>query len=187
MNVSFDLETLGNTSQAPIIQIGAVLFDSEGNFLKTYNKNCNFESIPDGFHVDYSTLAWWFGQLRDNPSLDQVVRSSWVTDWTSHKSMLDGFRKWVSECTIEWGELSYWSHATFDPPILMNNFRVAGFGDNVIPFRRFFDIRTLTELTGKKVKIQRDGHHHSAIDDAKTQAKYIADCFAHIKKNGICK
>lgn len=182
MNVSFDLETLGNTSQAPIIQIGATLFTDEGKELSSFNRNCNFNSIPEGFEINYSTLGWWFGQIAKNPKLAESVSNAWDTPMNSHWQLLSSFKDWISKAVIEHETvLTYWSHATFDPPILKNNFKVAGFGNDVIPFRQFLDIRTLTHLVDGKIAIERSGHHHDALDDARTQADYVTRCLKYLK------
>lgn len=182
MNVSFDLETLGKTNKAPIIQVGAVLFDDEGKHLTTFNRNCFFGSIPEGFEIDYSTIGWWFEQLGKNPELVKSVHTDWNASWYSQKTMLSEFIKWISKYQVgSTKPFVYWSHATFDPGILKHNFKVHGFGDEVIPFRQFLDIRTLTHLTNGDIKITRDGHHHDALADAKTQANYVTECLNYIK------
>jgi DNA polymerase III epsilon subunit-like protein len=167
MNVTFDLETLGNTSQAPIVQIAAVLFDNQGNILKSIDLKADLETLPQGFVVDFSTLKWWFEQD------DRAIKSVMTTGTLGHKVMCKEFMKWVQEIKKEYGKnISYWSHATFDPPILANNFKVAGVY-NPIPFRAHRDIRTLTHFAGH-IEVERKGIHHNAIDDCLFQAEYIS-------------
>lgn len=173
MNVTFDLETLGNTSQAPIVQIGAVLFDNRGTILESVNLKADLKTIPEGFVVDFATLKWWFEQN------DQAIKSVMTQGSLTHKDMLKEFMKWVQEIKEKYGrDISYWSHATFDPPILANNFKVAGVY-NPIPFRAHRDIRTLTHFAGF-IDVKRSGIHHDAIDDCIYQAKYITKGFKHV-------
>ncbi|WZE63636.1 exonuclease [Maribacter phage Panino] len=173
-NITFDLETLGNTSQAPIVQIAAVLFDKQGTILEQVNLKADLKTIPQGFVVDYGTLKWWFEQS------DQAIKSVMTQGTLSHKDMCKEFMKWVTGIKEKYGkDISYWSHATFDPPILDNNFKVVGVY-NPIPFRAHRDIRTLTHFAGF-IDVKRSGVAHDAIDDCYYQAKYITEGFKHVK------
>lgn len=167
MYVTFDLETLGNTAQAPIVQIGAALFDMDGNVKDFFMADCAPHTIPDGFHTDYSTIHWWLQQVANNKNLIKVFGGE-----GTHKQMLEQFRDWVKQMRQKYGDLTFWTHATFDPPILNNNCKVAGVADP-IKYREHRDIRTLTHLAGY-FEVKRQGDHHNALDDAKFQAKYIA-------------
>lgn len=179
MYVTFDLETLGNTSNAPIVQIGAAVFDIDGQIHDIFIGDCDLHTIPDGFHVDYSTIKWWLSQMAKNPELSVVFVGS-----TTHKKMLEEFRDWTREIYKKFGaDLTYWSHATFDPPILTNNCKVAGITDP-IKFRNHRDIRTLTHLAGY-FEVKRKGNHHNAYDDAKYQAEYIAKGLRTLRDKGV--
>lgn len=174
MNVTFDLETLGNTSQAPIVQIAAVLFDNQGQILSSINLKADLKTIPQGFVVDFDTLKWWFSQS------DQAIKSVMTLGKLSHHDMCKEFLKWVQRIREEYGkDISFWSHATFDPPILDNNFKVAKVY-NPIPFRSHRDIRTLTHFAGF-IDVKRSGIAHDAIDDCIYQAKYITKGMKFIK------
>lgn len=173
MNVTFDLETLGNTSQAPIVQIAAVLFDNQGKILESVNLKANLKTIPQGFVVDFATLKWWFEQS------DQAIKSVMTEGTLTHKDMCKEFLKWVQDIRQEYGaDIYFWSHATFDPPILANNFKVAKMY-NPIPFRMHRDIRTLTHFAGR-IDIERKGVAHDAIDDCIYQAEYITKGFKQV-------
>lgn len=171
-NIVFDLETLGNTSEAPIIQIGAVKFDENGKVLDSFERNVNIESLGDyNFKVDYPTVMWWFNQD------DKAIKSVFGKDLKRVKlrQALYEFVKWVGKLN----DYSYWSHATFDPPILRNNFNKVGSNDP-IPFRLHRDIRTLTHLA-PDVKLVRADIPHNALEDAKAEALYISRCLKFIK------
>ncbi len=174
LNVTFDLETLGNSSQAPIVQVAAVLFDNHGQILESVNLKADLKTIPQGFVVNFETLKWWFEQS------NQAIKSVMTQGKLTHTEMLKEFMKWVLEIKDNYGkDISYWSHATFDPPILSNNFKVAGVY-NPIPFRAHRDIRTLTHFAGF-IDVKRSGVAHDAIDDCIYQAKYITKGFKLIK------
>ena len=47
MNISFDLETLGNTSKAPIVQIAAVKFENNGKLIDTFSRTIIVEDLDN--------------------------------------------------------------------------------------------------------------------------------------------
>lgn len=160
--ISFDLETLGNSSNAPIIQIGAAVFSVKDGIIDTFQRNVKWESLSKyGFSMDYSTVKWWMNQ-------EEVARKSVLQENGTKdiKTVLKDFSHWVLRDTHAW------SHATFDPPILKNAYSTVGI-DCPIHYRNFLDIRTLNLIAGK-VEIEREGVAHSALDDAIHQAKYIS-------------
>lgn len=69
-------------------------------------------------------------------------------------------------------DISVWSHATFDPPILQNAYNKVGL-QTPIHYRWNRDIRTLCELSGVE-KTEVKGVAHNALDDCINQAEYIA-------------
>ena len=162
-HITFDLETLGNNYNAPIIQIGAVKFEQDGSITDTFKHNIRWESLERyDFDIDYSTVRWWLSQSREaqNSVIDQrsVDLITALTDFT----------KWIGKPE----EYEYWTHATFDPIVLGNAYRKTGV-KYPIPFRQQRDIRTLTFLVGK-LEVEKEGIAHTALDDAKFQAKYIS-------------
>ena len=164
-NITFDWETLGNTSNAPIVQMGAVKFDDEGNVdPNMYSRNIKLTSLTRyNFEMDYSTIEWWMSQD------DKAIKSVFVNDDAIDiRQALFEFIEWIGKP----GDYTYWSHATFDPPILINNFKKIGLS-NPIPFRAYRDIRTLTHFVGV-IETPRIGTHHNALDDCIYQAAYIS-------------
>ncbi len=164
INITFDLETLGNTSNAPIAQIGAVKFSDDGEIIDKFKRNIKLSSLERyGFHVDYETIQWWLEQD------DKAIKSVFVNDDAIDLRLaLRDFIEWIGKP----GEYVYWSHATFDPPILNNNMIKVGI-KNPIPFRAHRDIRTLTHFVGLSTT-DRQGIHHDALDDCLYQAEYIS-------------
>ena len=171
MNITYDLETLGNTSQAPIIQIAAVKFNDEGDIIGEFTENIKWSSLEKfDFKVDYSTLNWWFNQP------DSAIKSVCNQEGAiALRLALMNFTKWLGKSN----EYYYWSHATFDPPILDFNFKQVKL-NNPIPYRLNRDIRTLTHFTGI-IEVPRIGIHHNALDDCKYQARYISKGIRQIK------
>lgn len=164
MNITFDLETLGNTANAPIVQIGAVKFKDDGTIVDKFIRTIDLDSLQKyNFKMDYNTIAWWMNQT------DEAIKSvfKYGLEQVSLNKALWEFREWIGKPS----EYVYWSHATFDPPILNNNFKALG-KDNPIPFRLHRDIRTLSHFAN--VKVERTGIAHNALDDCLTQANYIS-------------
>lgn len=179
MNVTFDLETLGNTANAPIVQIGAVVFDETGEPIDTFEHKCDLETIPeDKFIVDYDTLRWWMGQIAKNPSLVSVMQERIMM----HETLIREFIEWDGEMLAKHGGLLYWSHATFDPPILDRHCKI--YKLRRLPYTSHRDIRTLSHFAGH-IDVKRQGNHHDALDDCKFQAKYIAKGLKLIREKKV--
>lgn len=163
-NITFDLETLGNTSQAPIVQIGAVKFKDSGEVLDTFIRTIDIPSLnPYNFTCDEETIEFWNKQSQE--AFDSVFN---VEKVVSIETALQDFFDWIGNPLKYW----YWSHATFDPPILANSLRKIG-NENYLPFKQQRDIRTLRHFSGK-FEIKRVGVHHNALDDCLFQAAYIS-------------
>lgn len=172
-NVTFDLETLGNNSKSPIIQIGAVKFLDDGTIIDKFLNTIKLESLSKyDFQIDYETINWWFNQ--SNEAIKSVFDDS--LEKVNIKEGLYNFQEWLGKAS----EYRYWSHATFDPPILNYNFKAVNM-KTPIPFRLHCDIRTLISLAGKE-EFKREGIHHNALDDCIFQANYISKYLKKINK-----
>lgn len=164
-HICFDLETLGHTPTAPIVQIGAVKFDLEFGIMDTFISTINLKTIDfSKFNIDGETVQWWFSQSKE--AIQNVMLSG---DVSLSKALYD-FRTWIGELSNYY----YWSHSIFDPPILFNNILSIG-QTPFIPYRLYKDINTL-KLLYKYTRgdvytsFEFDGIQHTALDDAKNQA-----------------
>ena len=172
MNISFDLETLGKTSKAPIVQIAAVKFENDGTIIDTFSRTIKVEDLENyDLEPYYATLLLWFNQ--DKEALNQVFGSDSIK--TELKTALINFCNWLG--TDE--DYNFWSHATFDPPILKENYKAIGV-ESPILYSDFKDLNTLMELAGKPM-IKRKGTHHVSLDDAIYQKDLIVECFRILK------
>jgi len=171
MNITFDLETLGNNFNSPIVQIAAVKFTDQGVITDKFTRSIDIKSLEMyDFKCDYSTIIFWLEQSKE--AIGSVFLNDKRTDIL--KSIYD-FKEWIGKAE----DYCYWSHATFDPVILRNACEKINL-DEFIPFWLHCDIRTLTRLTGG-VQIERKGNHHNALDDCIYQAEYISKCLQLIK------
>lgn len=169
-----DLETFSTKHNAAIIQIGACYFDrTTGEIGKTFKVNISpKDSVVFGADIDPDTVTWWMKQ--SDAARESVLKESGV----SLKDALDSFNIFLQ------GTQNVWSHATFDFPIIMNNFIMAGIAPK-INFRMARDIRTLTNLANlPHTESKRSGIHHDALDDCLFQVKYCVECLNSLKKIG---
>jgi len=166
-DLMLDLETLGRTPDSPIIAIGAVFFDKmTGETGAEFEVAVDFASACHGRHIDPKTVAWWMQQgdsarasvLRGNSSMQFALQS--LSDFI--------FINAKGECS-PWG-----NGATFDISMIEHCYRQYGMSIPW-PFWAVRDCRTVEYLSKlDKKTFKREGVHHSALDDAKHQVKYIS-------------
>ncbi|WEJ62168.1 3'-5' exonuclease [Thiomicrorhabdus lithotrophica] len=172
-HVMIDIETLGTGVDSVIASIGAVQFNPKTGHVA---KN-GFEallSVEDGcklgFKMDCDTVAWWQGQsdeARKQLDGDVLVRSAILQ-----------FMAWLNGLCDK-DDLRVWGNGpTFDLALLIYHFDRM---DYELPwgFRGERCVRTLVELgrandIDPKKTIEFVGVKHSALDDAKHQAKYVS-------------
>lgn len=167
-----DLETFGNSVDAPIVQIGAAYFSMEtGEVGDTFMANVA-GAIENGAVADESTIRWWLAQSKE-------ARES-LTDkdvpMLKEVTALREFNWFAKKAT------RVWSHATFDFVILQSAMRRRGIKPK-FHYRTARDIRTLTGLINIKEvkKVEREGTHHNALDDALYQIKYCHVAYKTLK------
>ncbi|MEG1038899.1 MAG: 3'-5' exonuclease [Comamonas sp.] len=176
MHASIDLETLGNTTNAAITQIGVSLFELETGEIHSQT-NILVGWRGEG-HVNASTLAWWFRQGDEararmaeslehpNTLAEALIQLRCLTDWSNIEGV--------------WGNGS-----TFDVTILDSAYQRGG-GESPWPFYAARDMRTIVDLAERlrgfdKKSVERIGVHHEAADDAAHQARVISAAYATLK------
>ncbi len=172
-DVMLDLETMGNGSNAVIVQIGACYFDRKtGEIGDKFIINVDIESsLSEGFSVSGSTIYWWLNN--DKEAIKSIIEGEKTPVKTAINMINDFLRK--SECI--------WSHATFDFVIVMNHFHKLQIKPT-FHYRSARDLRTLVDLSKIDHKqYSREGVHHNALDDCIYQVKYAVDCLNVISKN----
>lgn len=185
VHVMVDLETMGKKPNAPIVSIGAVLFDPETGILgETFYAVVSLESaVSWGAEIDPSTVIWWLKQSSEARSAianDDVIKLDdallMFTDFIEEN--VTGGRKKAQV----WG-----NGATFDNTILRSSFDLACL-DCPWDYWNDRDVRTMVEL-GKavgfdpKTSIPFEGDRHNALADAKHQARYISAIWQRLIKN----
>lgn len=177
MHASIDLETLGNTTDAAITQIGVAFFTLETGEVHSQH-NILVKWNGEG-HVNASTLAWWFKQ-------EDAARAR-MAEALERGTTLDGALAHLSTFA-DWQEIEgVWGNgATFDVTILDSAYqRHRGF-TSPWPFYAARDMRTIVSLAESlrgfdKKSVERIGVHHEAADDAVHQARVISAAYAALR------
>lgn len=172
-DVMIDIETLGNTKNSVICQIGACYFDRyTGEIGEKFKVNIDARSvIKSGATMDADTIYWWLNQSEE---ARQSILADPKIDIISALNSLNTFlinAKYI------------WSHATFDFVAITETYKRLDIRP-VFSYRSARDIRTLIDLA--KIKIdegnKRDGTHHDGLDDAIYQVKYCVKAFNQLNR-----
>lgn len=166
-DIMLDLETLGNSSNAAIVVIGAVKFDpTTGDLGEEFYELIHPQSCEAaGLVIDSPTVMWWLKQSDE-------ARAAFA-DEDAMKPLADvlyRFAEFVGghKAARVWG-----NGADFDCVILTNAYKAAGM-ERPWPYWGSRCYRTVAALRGS-VKRNRFGTHHNALDDAKTQALHLIE------------
>lgn len=187
-DIMVDIETLGTTSNATIIQISAIAFDIEtGEHLHEFNKIADIEKNEDT-KVCGSTLKWWLNT--DKELLTKLINSG----EGSSTQLLKDFHHWLisiggSKDLFLWG-----NGILFDNKIIKHQMEEVGL-DYPIFFRNDRDVRTIVELASQKLNISEKElkgkfenekyHAHDAIDDVMYQIDLVRGCYDIIMRKVI--
>lgn len=163
-NVMLDLETMDTAATAAIISIGAVRF-TEDSVVDEFYATIDLESsIACGGTLSGSTIKWW---------MQQPNKSEAFKDADSLPSALLLLSNWLPENVRIWGNGS-----DFDNVILANAYKNCGL---IRPWIYYNNMcyRTMKNLA-PNIKMERDGQHHNALDDARSQAKHLIRICNHL-------
>lgn len=182
VHVMVDLETMGKKHNAPIVAIGAVVFDpATGSIGESFYKVvCLESSVNWGAVIDPSTVIWWLKQSSE-------ARSEIVND--DAIPLLDAllqFREFVSD-NVAGGskKAQVWGNgASFDNSILRSSYDCIA-EDYPWEYWNDRDVRTMVELGqaisfDPKTTIPFEGSRHNALADAIHQARYVSAIWQRI-------
>ncbi|HHL1474300.1 TPA: 3'-5' exoribonuclease [Klebsiella pneumoniae] len=182
VHVMVDLETMGKKHNAPIVAIGAVVFDpATGSIGESFYKVvCLESSVNWGAVIDPSTVIWWLKQSSE-------ARSAIVND--DAIPLLDAllqFREFVSD-NVAGGskKAQVWGNgASFDNSILRSSYDCIA-EDYPWEYWNDRDVRTMVELGqaisfDPKTTIPFEGSRHNALADAIHQARYVSAIWLRI-------
>ena len=182
VHVMVDLETMGKKHNAPIVAIGAVVFDpATGSIGESFYKVvCLESSVNWGAVIDPSTVIWWLKQSSE-------ARSAIVNDDAIPlQDALLQFREFVSD-NVAGGskKAQVWGNgASFDNSILRSSYDCIA-EDYPWEYWNDRDVRTMVELGqtigfDPKTTIPFEGDRHNALADAIHQARYVSAIWQRI-------
>ena len=172
-----DIETLGNSSNAAIVQIAACFFDIEtGDIGAEFDILVDIQDSAAYGAIDPSTIKWWFGQSEQAQKV--------ITDgFTQLEHALHEFKDFLYGDEESTSKIQVWGNGSgFDNVILANAYKALKMP---VPWKHWNDrdVRTIVEL-GRSIKnvdpkkyMPFDGTPHNALDDAKHQAKYVSEIY----------
>jgi exodeoxyribonuclease VIII len=174
-HVSLDLETLGTRFDAPILSVGAVVFDmATGKTGTTFYREVTLKSAVAAGVPDGDTLQWWLQRgdvakamfAPDNPDTPR----KWAL-----ATVMQEFGTWFRSAGT--GPCKVWGNgASFDVTLVEHAIAKGCVG--LSPpwhYMNIRDLRTLVDaaevITGfDRKSVARVGTHHNALDDAIYQA-----------------
>lgn len=177
-----DMETLGTTPGAAIMQIAIVLFNIQtGAVSKKYrfNKTLNSDhQIKNGFSTSDSTINWW---KKENINLYNELRNS----KNNYLEVGRDLQSWYKSLP-HYQDIRLWGNsARFDIGILEGFYRKS-IGEGFVPFWSSWKercVRTLFNIDiEERYKIKFEGTKHNAIDDVIHQIKVACNI---VKKNKL--
>lgn len=165
-----DLETMGNSSDAAIVSLGAVAFDPATGELgpQFYRPISLASAMETGGKLDAGTVVWWMQQSDD-------ARLQVKNEGASLPFALNEFALWLRAQSLEQDTRIWGNSSAFDNVILANAYRRV---HQQVPWHHWNDrcYRTMKSLN-RDIQIQRTGTHHNALDDALSQAQHLVEIF----------
>ena len=169
-DVMVDIETLGTDSDAAIVSIGAVLFNTKGIKQTFYRKVCAKSSVEAGGTITGDTVIWWLKQPEE-------ARKEIYSGVTSIEEALADLDVFLKGCDTVWA-----CGNAFDNAILRNAYKRLGKENHSLSFWKDRDFRTVRELF-PQITHERKGVHHNALNDAVHQAEHLIKILNHIEVN----
>ena len=162
--IMLDIEALDIRPTAAIASIGAVLFEPHTDWIgNTFHIHVSLENCQrHGLTLGASTVTWWLGQ-DDSPRQTLINGQLYAAPLITALEALAAFIPTDAEI---------WCNGnSYDLPIIAHAYHACGIET---PWR-FYNERDLRTLKGlnKGLRIERNGTHHNALDDAVHQARLV--------------
>ncbi len=176
MDVMIDIETLGTTPDAPILTIGAMLFDRRRPppEVDVTKSECFYKRIELEKHVtvEASTMLWWMQQ-----DANSKYEAFDAPDRIPLRDALEQFVRWCKFNKVKY----VWSHgASFDCVIMTWHMLNNGIQ---VPWSywNIRDTRTLYELADIRITDLPNTHKHHALYDCHRQIVGVNMSYAKLK------
>lgn len=167
VHIMLDLETWGTRPGDIIVSIGAVKFDGV-NILDRFHVGIDPKTAEAvGLKSQASTLEWWLDDERAE------ARKAWhALEKVDIAVALDGFGMWYTEGEESPGQTPVWGNgSTFDNVLLRAAYGACGM-TYPAPFYLDWCYRSVKSQR-PDIRLERVGVHHSAVDDAESQARHL--------------
>lgn len=169
VHVMVDLETLGTSAGSPILSIGAVAIKN-GEIFDEFHRHIDWEdSIKTMGPPMPDTIAWWMEQSDEaRKKLCDGRRQAGLM-----KDVLAAFWLWFRK--VE-GDLLWGNGAAFDNALLSEAYKKVDQSHQLEQPWEFWNdrcYRTLKSLYPSVPLPTREGTHHDALDDARTQGRHL--------------
>lgn len=174
--IMVDLETLSTSARAVVLAIGVAGFDKNGEDYSYYSRLDIGRQQILGRKIDESTLEWWMGQ-------DDNARKLFKEDKVETMgALVDLFTELEDKFDLKVMTV-LGNGANFDITIIEDLCETFGVR---VPwkYRNIACYRTLKELTKSipSCKFVREGVHHNALSDAKSQLAHFVKIMDELTK-----
>lgn len=166
VHIMVDLETMGtDPATAPIVSIGAVAFTQTGIVENFYRGVSLKSTLQSGAVIEAATVLWWLGE--NKVAQDALLDAQ--HEGVPIRQALEDFMQFVGtygdRLSGVWG-----NGATFDNAILHASGKRCG-----VPMWQFWNDKCYRTAKGLRpdIKMVREGVHHHALDDARSQAHHL--------------
>lgn len=170
-HVMIDLETMGLHNRAPILSIGAVVFDAAAMHERFYMAVDLQSNIDVGRTPDAGTIMFWMNQ-------PQEVRATLFDGAVPLVEAIDAFERYLKDFAGE--DYRIWANGSMQDTLWLQT----AFQDVGLPvpwgFRQPACYRTIRD-SYPPVQIENIGMAHNALDDAMFQTKYLQTLNDHYK------
>jgi len=166
-----DIETMGVSSNAAIVSIGAVHFDPHWGMLgKEFYVPVSLKDSSKYGTMDADTILWW---LQQNEAAREQLTKSDGMNLEQALSLLVTFIRGAHQGLLRLEEIYVWGHgATFDPVVLDNAYKAVKL-QTPWTFRNVRDTRTLFDFVGGAPVVALEDIEHHALYDARKQALQV--------------
>lgn len=163
--VMVDLETLGTSDDAAILEVGAVCFDLESRTMgPQFNAAISLKSNGEHYRrIDAETLAWWMGQWRERGGVPDLNDAAYAYEFP--RAMFKFADFWQENAA---DDAEFWSRGSFDERIM---FHALTQSEGAVPwkFYKVRDQRSVLDWEGVRMK----KNSHSALEDAIAQVEAL--------------
>jgi exodeoxyribonuclease VIII len=173
INIVLDLETLGTSEDAAILQIGCCIPEFDHIHIPTgisheFESTISYDvALASEFNKDRDTLSWWEQQ-------DTKARKHVFSGQDSYSDAFDHFRFWLDSIRANGADVAVWGNGSdFDNRLLAYSLNSMGY-HGVWNFRNNRDLRTIKALFPvTHLSSETDGIKHTALADARYEARLL--------------